>query len=46
MGFFENITFGFCWWDVLSLIVLFAVAAYVFISQRKLKKEKKEVENQ
>jgi hypothetical protein len=46
MGFFEDLTLGFCWWDLPALILLVAVTALFFIRHHKLNKEKKELQNQ
>lgn len=42
-SFLENLTFGFCWWDIPCLILLVAAGAYVVIRRKNLKKELKEL---
>lgn len=46
MEIFENLTLGFCWWDLPALILLIAVTALFFVRRHKLNNEKKELQNQ
>lgn len=45
MGFFENATLGFCWWDVPALILLIATTALFFVRRHKLGKEIEELQD-
>lgn len=42
-SFLQNLTLGFCWWDIPSLILLIAAVAFVVIRKKSLKKELKEL---
>jgi protein-S-isoprenylcysteine O-methyltransferase Ste14 len=37
---------GFCWWDILALIVLIAVIVVFLVKYFKMRKEEKELEDQ
>ena len=40
---FENIAFGFCWWDIPALIALIGVIALVVIRKHQLNNEEKKL---
>lgn len=40
----QHTRLGFCWLDLVALIILIAVIAVVFVRRRDLKKEEKELE--
>lgn len=42
----EHTVFGFCWWDLLALIVLIAVIAGFAWKHHDMKKQEKELEDQ
>ena len=42
----EHTKLGFCWHDLLALIVLIAVIAIVYMKRRSMKKEEEELEEQ
>lgn len=42
----QHTRLGFCWLDLVALIILIAVIAVVFVRRRDLKKEEKELEEQ
>ncbi len=46
MGIFENMTWGFCRWDLLMLIFIVAVIAVFFINRYRLNKKIKELKEQ
>ncbi len=46
MGFWENLTLGFCWWDIPAVILLIALTIVFFVRRHKLNVEKKELQNQ
>lgn len=39
----QNLTLGFCWWDIPGLILLIAAIAFVVIRKKSLKKELNEL---
>ena len=41
---FEHTVFGFCWWDLLALIILIVVIAVFVMKRHDMKKEEKELE--
>lgn len=43
---FEHTRLGFCWWDLLALIVLIAVIAAFVWKHHKIKDEQKDLEDQ
>ena len=43
---FEHTVFGFCWWDLLALIILIVVIAVFVMKRHDMKKEEKELEDQ
>ena len=43
---FEHTVLGFCWWDLLALIILIVVVAVFVMKHRDMKKEEKELEDQ
>lgn len=42
--FFEHLTIGPCWWDILGTVLLIAACVFVFVRKSRLKKEKEELE--
>jgi len=45
MGFlFEHTKFGFCWLDLLALIILAAVVAYAYVMLKKANEKKKDLQ--
>lgn len=42
---FEHTTFGFCWWDILALIILTAVIVVFVWKHHEMKKQEKELED-
>lgn len=42
----QHTRFGFCWLDLIALIVLIAVTAIAILRRRDIKKEEKELEEQ
>lgn len=45
MEFIQNLTWG-CWWDIPVLILLIAATVWFCVARKKLKKEKKELQDQ
>lgn len=43
---FEHTKLGFCWWDLLALLILLAVVIVYLVRRHNLKKEQKELEDQ
>lgn len=43
---FEHTRFGFCWWDLLALIILLVVVIAFAVRHHKIKEEQKELEDQ
>ena len=43
---FEHTKLGFCWWDLLALLILLAVIIVYLVRRHNLKKEQKELEDQ
>lgn len=43
---FEHTKLGFCWWDLLALIILLAVIIVYLVRRHNLKKEQKDLEDQ
>ena len=41
----ERTTFGWCWWDLLALAVLVGVIVYAAITMRKMKEQRKALED-
>ena len=42
----EHTKLGFCWWDILALIILIVVIVVFVVRRSKLKDEQKELEDQ
>ena len=42
----EHTKLGFCWWDLLALLILLAVAIVYLVRRHNLKKEQKDLEDQ
>ena len=42
----EHIKLGFCWWDLLALLILLAVVIVYLVRRHNLKKEQKDLEDQ
>ena len=42
----EHTKLGFCWWDLLALLILLAVVIVYLVRRHNLKKEQKELEDQ
>ena len=42
----EHTKFGFCWWDLLALLLLVVLVAVYLVRRHNLKKEQKELEDQ
>ncbi len=42
----EHTKLGFCWWDLLALLILLAVVIVYFVRRHNLKKEQKDLEDQ
>lgn len=42
--FFQHLTMGPCWWDILGTVLLIAACVFVFVRKSSLKKEKAELE--
>lgn len=42
----EHTKLGFCWWDLLALLILLAVVIVYLIRRHNLKKEQKDLEDQ
>ena len=42
----EHTTFGFCWWDLVALIILIALIVVFIVQMHSLNKKKKELEDQ
>lgn len=43
---FEHTKLGFCWWDLLALLILLAVVIVYLVRRHNLKKEQKDLEDQ
>mgnify|MGYP003094510811 FL=1 len=43
---FEHIRLGFCWWDLLALVILVIVVVAFAVKRSKLKDEQDELEDQ
>lgn len=43
---FEHTRLGFCWWDLLALVILVIVAVAFAVKRSKLKDEQDELEDQ
>ena len=43
---FEHTKFGFCWFDLLALLILLAVIAVFVVRNQNLKKQQKDLEEQ
>lgn len=43
---FEHTRFGFCWWDLLALVILVIVVVAFAVKRSKLKDEQDELEDQ
>ena len=44
--FFENAVLGFCWWDLVALIILIAIAVGFFLQMKRLNRKKQDLEDQ
>ena len=44
--FLEHTKLGFCWWDLLALLILLAVVIVYLVRRHNLKKEQKDLEDQ
>ena len=42
----EHTKLGFCWWDLLALLILLAVVIVYLVRRHNLKKEQKDLEDQ
>ena len=42
----EHTKLGFCWWDLLALLILLAVVVVYLVRRHNLKKEQKDLEDQ
>ena len=42
----EQTKLGFCWWDLLALLILLAVVIVYLVRRHNLKKEQKDLEDQ
>ena len=42
----EHTKLGFCWWDLLALLILMAVVIVYLVRRHNLKKEQKDLEDQ
>lgn len=42
----EHTKLGFCWWDLLTLLILLAVVIVYLVRRHNLKKEQKDLEDQ
>lgn len=42
----EHTKLGFCWWDLLALLILLAVVIVHLVRRHNLKKEQKDLEDQ
>ena len=42
----EHTKLGFCWWDLLALLILLAVVIVYLVRHHNLKKEQKDLEDQ
>ena len=42
----EHTKLGFCWWDLLALLILLAVVIVYLVRSHNLKKEQKDLEDQ
>lgn len=42
----EHTKLGFCWWDLLALLILLAVVIVYLVRRYNLKKEQKDLEDQ
>lgn len=42
----EHTKLGFCWWDLLALLILLAVVIVYLVRRHNLKKEQKNLEDQ
>ena len=43
---FSHTVLGFCWWDLLALLILLAVVIVYLVRRHNLKKEQKDLEDQ